>query len=91
MRYLLYALYSYFFYFRRKVASHLFFMAREGHVMFWGGEFTRQLYVSQARRVGHANAMLVHNDRHDAKKLVDNPNLPYFDYAVFSGSALKSR
>ena len=66
-------------------------MAREGHVMFWGGEYTRQLYVAQARRVGHANAMLVHNDRLDAKKNADNPNLPYFDYAVVSGCALKSR
>lgn len=54
--------------------------------MFWGGSFTRQLYIQQARRVGvNSRTMDKKGNTHD------NPNLPYFDFKITAGSALKSR
>jgi hypothetical protein len=58
-------------------------MGKEGQLLFWGGAFTRQQYISQARRVG-MNII-------GGSTKSDNPNLPYFDFKVIGGAALKSR
>jgi hypothetical protein len=66
-------------------------MAKEGTVMFWGGQFARSLHISQARRQGQVNARLLSNDHKHTQQLQENPNLPLFEFSVTSGAALKSR
>ncbi len=70
------------------MGSHLFFMSKEGAVMFWGGDYCRPVSVSQQRRAVQMNTRIVSNlDRGQVK----NDQLPMFEFRVASGVALKSR
>lgn len=74
-------------YCRNKFASFTFFMCKSNSYMFWGGEFTKQMDMSNQRRnIAHINGRSY--ELNGTRKSSSNPT---FEFRVKSGAPLTSR
>ena len=63
-------------------------MSRDGGILFWGGEYLREVTINQARR--HAQ---LKNKVLPFGHIVNTPDgqLPLFEFKLSAGAALKAR
>jgi hypothetical protein len=69
--------------FSRKFGNHVFFLSKDGPLMFWGGTFSKTVSVLQQRWVGKAPA--------NANNRNSNLEHPLFEFSILPGVAMKSK
>jgi hypothetical protein len=65
----------------------LFFLSKHDGPLFWGGEFTKEIFLTQNRRVVQLKSKLI------ASTVSNKPDIdpPTFEFKICAGTALKSR
>lgn len=64
-----------------------FFLSKEGELMYWGGEYQRDITILQQKRAVQINSQVIRNDR-VGRVLEDKPVL---DFRVVAGAPLRSK
>lgn len=66
-------------------------MSKEGNVMFWGDEYTRDINMATQRRGVQMNQRLITNKDGSRPLALRGEAAPTFEFRVVAGAALKSR
>ncbi len=77
----------------RKFGSHVYYMSKEGGLMFWNGNYSRNMISFSQRKAAinsRSNAPeLFSSKKRDTK--IDSDEVPVFDYSIYTGPPLRSR
>ena len=77
----------------RKIGAHVYYMSKEGGLMFWNGNYSRTM-VSYAQRKAALNGRSNTPDLLGSRKRetkVENSEMPVFDYSICTGPPMRSR
>lgn len=72
----------------RKFGSNLFQLSEDKKLLFWGGEYTREVTVTKIRRAVQLGGNTV---KHTERSRMANEETPLLDVRVVSGAALRSK
>lgn len=71
------------------MGNQIFYMGREGEMMYWGGEYARPITLLQQRRAVQFNASLISTREERTSNL--GSGAPMLEFQIIAGAALRSR
>lgn len=77
----------------RKIGAHVYYMSKEGGLMFWNGNYSRSIMTYAQRKTalsGRSNTLELVGSRKGETK-IENTELPLFDYSIYTGPPMRSR
>ena len=69
----------------------MFYLRKEGGMMYWGGEYVRDVEVASARRAVQFNSRGLSNGVDRSSRFRNTGPNPTFEFKVVAGPPLKSR
>lgn len=76
--------------FRRKFATTVFYLNKEGEMMYWGGDYKNEMHVVQQRRGVMVNAAILNTSSEGVSRVPIEMG-PILEFKVIAGAPLRSR
>jgi hypothetical protein len=76
---------------RRKFAAVYFYLSREGEMMYWGGEYQKEMSIITQKRAIQFNAHIITTAKETTTKVGTVADAPLLEFRVIAGAPLRSR
>ncbi len=76
---------------RRKFANVYFYLSKEGEMMYWGGEYQKEMAIITQRRAIQFNSHIITSAQERTTKAASSADAPMLEFRIIAGAPLRSR